>query len=107
MILRIPSPFTQPLITSSPDATLLGTDSPVRAAVSTKDSPSRTVPSTGIFSPALTRIVSPTLTSSGSTSLTEPSSETRLANSGAMLIRSEMDCLDLATATLWKSSPTW
>ena len=60
-----PSAFTQPLMTSSPGRTVRGRLSPVRAAVFRVDSPVRTTPSSGIFSPGLTTMVAPMGTSSG------------------------------------------
>ena len=94
---NIPSPLTHPLMTSSPAETLRGTDSPVRAAVSTNDSPSVTTPSSGIFSPALITMISPIFTSSGSTSFI-PSGVSRFAYSGAILIISAIEALDFPTA---------
>ena len=64
---RVPLPLTQPLMISSPTTAFLGTDSPVRAAVSMRDSPSTTTPSRGILSPGFTTMMVPTSTSSGST----------------------------------------
>ena len=64
---NVPLPLTQPLIISSPATALLGTDSPVNAAVSIMDSPSTTIPSSGIRSPGFITITVPISTSSGST----------------------------------------
>ena len=58
-------------------------------------------------SPGRIRITLPGSTSSGSTSSTVPSSASRFADSGAMLIISAIDCRDLPTAQLWNSSPIW
>ena len=68
-----PLRFTHPLITSSPGCTSRGSDSPVSAAVSTVELPSKTTPSRGIFSPALTTITWPMATWSGSTCTSSPS----------------------------------
>ena len=68
-----PLRLMQPLTASPPGPRSRGTDSPVRAAVSTVVSPDSTVPSSGIFSPALTTITSPMATSSGSTCTSVPS----------------------------------
>ena len=83
-------PFTQPLIISSPADAFLGTDSPVSAAVSIRDSPSATTPSRGILSPGLITIMLPISTSSGSTCSNFPSTS-RLAYSGQISIISDMD----------------
>ena len=96
-IFSVPLPLTQPLIISSPSDALLGTDSPVSAAVSINDSPSIATPSRGILSPGFTTIIVPTSTSSGSTVTNFPSSST-FAYSGQMSIISVMDCLDFPTA---------
>ena len=93
---NVPLPFTQPLMISSPAFALLGTDSPVSAAVSIRDSPSTTIPSKGIRSPGFTTIMLPTSTSSGSTCFKTPSSSI-LAYSGQMSIISEMDWRDFPT----------
>ena len=55
--------LTQPEMISSPSRTSRGTDSPVRAAVSSCEVPAITTPSSGTRSPANTRISSPTATS--------------------------------------------
>ena len=73
-IFNKPSPLMQPEITSSPTLTVLGTDSPVKAAVFTKLSPLFTIPSTGIFSPGLMTRILPISTSSGSIISIVPSS---------------------------------
>ena len=96
----------QPARASAPGATSRGSDSPVRAAVFTEDTPSTTVPSRGIFSPGRTWMMSPGATSSGST-VSVPPWRSTWALSGRMSIRSEMDRRDLSTAQLWNSSPTW
>ena len=82
--------LTQPEMTSAPGSTWRGTDSPVRAAVSSWETPSVTTPSIGTRSPGLTTIVSPTATSAGSTSTSPPSFST-LAYSGTMSIMAAMD----------------
>ncbi len=56
-----------PAIRVSPIRVLRGTDSPVRAEVSRREWPDRTSPSSGTFSPGLTKMISPTLTCSGGT----------------------------------------
>ena len=63
----------QPLITSSSAEMVRGTDSPVRADVSTLEFPSSIIPSIGILSPGFTMIVVPISTSSGSTETISPS----------------------------------
>ena len=55
--------LTQPEMISSSSRTSRGTDSPVRAAVSSWDVPDSTTPSSGTRSPAFTTISSPTATS--------------------------------------------
>ena len=65
LTLNVSAMFTHPLSTSSPTFTVLGTDSPVNAAVLSVDSPSATVPSMGTFSPFLIIISVPMLTFSG------------------------------------------
>ena len=95
----------QPDRASSPLRMLLGTDSPVSALVSSMDSPSTTMPSSGIFSPGFTTMISPTATLSGETTCNTPFRLT-VAESGQMSIRSEMDFLERFTASDWKNSPT-
>ena len=90
---------------SSPALTFLGTDSPVKAAVSTNDSPSTTTPSRGTFSPGLITIILPTSTSSGST-CSNPFSVAIFAYSGHISIISVIVFLDLPTAYAWNNSPT-
>ena len=63
---RRPSRLTVPLCTSEPSETPSGSDSPVIAAVSTRDVPESTTPSSGMRSPGFTSISVPTATSSGS-----------------------------------------
>ena len=87
--LRTPLPFTQPLITSSPSCTDLGTLSPVRAEVSSMELPDITTPSIGMRSPALMTITVPISTSSGSVSFC-PSAVSTFAYSGQISIRSDM-----------------
>ncbi len=62
----------QPLNSSLPIVTSLGSDSPVSADVSSIEFPSTTIPSSGTFSPAFTTIISPISTSSGDTVITSP-----------------------------------
>ena len=62
-----------PLSISFSSFIFLGTDSPVNADVSIKDSPSNIIPSSGIFSPGFTIISSPTQISLGDTLLIPPS----------------------------------
>ena len=64
-------------ITSSPSRLVTGMDSPVIIDSSTADSPERTRPSTGIFSPGLTTTTSPICTSSTGTSTSSPPRTTR------------------------------
>ena len=97
LTLSIPSPFTHPDMISSPSETLLGTDSPVRADVSIKDSPSITTPSSGTLSPGLTTTILPISTSSGSTSSVSSPLSTK-ADSGAIAIISVIEALDCPTA---------
>ncbi|OPY28352.1 MAG: hypothetical protein A4E28_01609 [Methanocella sp. PtaU1.Bin125] len=66
-ISMVPISLIVPVKTWSPGLLLTGTDSPVIDAWFTWASPLATVPSTGIFSPALTITTSPGLTSSGAT----------------------------------------
>ena len=82
---------------SSPAAILRGRDSPVSAAVSSVELPSRTVPSRGTRSPGFTTMTEPTGTSSGST-VSKPFSVSRLAVSGRMSINAAMEVRDLPTA---------
>ena len=58
-----PSLFILPLYTLAPSFTLLGTDSPVSAEVSSIALPETTIPSKGIISPAFTSMIFPTSTS--------------------------------------------
>ena len=96
--------MTTPDKTSSPTSTLLGTDSPVKLAVSNILFPLITLPSNGTFSPTLTTIVSPTCTSSGVTWIIW-SSITIVAYSLLISIKEEIDDLVLLTAYPWKISP--
>ena len=73
-----PSSLMQPLMTSSPALTRRGRLSPVNATVLRLDWPSTTTPSSGTFSPGLTRMVEPMATESGLTRC-KPSDCTRLA----------------------------
>ena len=97
--------FMKPERTSSSTLTLLSTDSPVRAEVSTIEEPSITIPSRGTLSPGLTTIMSPISTSSGSTtSISFPIF--KFAMSGLISINDEIDFLDLPTAIPCKNTPT-
>ena len=71
-----PLSFIDPLNTSSFSFASTGTDSPVKALVSSIVVPSIIVPSNGIFSPGFTTIISPIFTSSGSTFSSFPSLKT-------------------------------
>ena len=73
LILSTPLRLMQPLMTSSPTLTDLGTLSPVSALVLRVESPRATTPSIGTFSPGLTTISVPISTSSGSTFSSLPS----------------------------------
>ena len=95
--LSVPLPFTHPLTISSPALALLGTDSPVSAAVSSMEFPSIITPSRGTFSPGLITMILPISTSSGSTCFNSPFSSI-LAYSGHISIISDMDWRDLPTA---------
>ncbi len=70
---RSPLLFMEPDSTSLPSSTSRGSDSPVRAEVSSEERPSTTLPSRGIFSPGFTTIKSPMATSSGVTRRIPPS----------------------------------
>ena len=95
----------KPESTSSSTFTLLSTDSPVSADVSTIEEPSITIPSRGTLSPGLTTIMSPISTSSGSTtSISFPIF--KLATSGLISINDEIDFLDLPTAIPCKNTPS-
>ena len=96
--------FTQPLITLSPAATSVGSDSPVRAVVFIDETPSSTMPSSGIFSPGFTTIISPCFTSSGDTVMI-PFSVSRFALSGRMSISAVIDFLLRSVAICSNSSP--
>ena len=93
-----------PEMTVSPSATSTGRLSPVSAAVLTLPLPSRTTPSSGIFSPGRTTRVSPSATSSGSSSTSSPSRRTR-AMSGRMSMSAAMERRLRPTATDWNHSP--
>ena len=94
---KSPLRLIEPLTISSPSITSTGTLSPVRALVSRLELPFTTTPSSGTFSPGLTRMISPISTSSGSTCSSFPS-RTTLAKSGLMSIRLVMDLLERFTA---------
>ena len=96
-IVKSPFLLITPLKILSPLPTSLGTLSPVNAAVSTMELPSITLPSNGTFSPGFTTIISPMLTSSGSTFLMSPFIF-KLAKSGLISIRAEIDFLERLTA---------
>ena len=103
---RVDSPLTLPLRILSPFFTFTGTDSPVRALVSMKPSPSMISPSRATFSPAFTMKTSEISTSSGSTSFHSPSTFTLTLS----VLRSNsfpMDSLLFSVALCWKYSPTW
>jgi len=72
-----PVPFTVAPTTRSPACLALGIGSPVTIDSSIALDPSIITPSTGIFSPGLTRRRSPTATLSSAISLSTPSSPTR------------------------------
>ena len=77
-----PSTLRVPPMTRSPGPFSTGSDSPVTIDSSTDARPARTLPSTGIASPGLTRSRSPTATSARGTSRSTPS-RTRRAIRGA------------------------
>ncbi|MNC85477.1 hypothetical protein D3C83_10770 [compost metagenome] len=78
-----PLPFTVAPVTRAPASLATGTGSPVIMDSSTRLAPSRTVPSTGTFSPGFTRRWSPTLTASSGTCSSVPSPRRRQARLGA------------------------
>ena len=67
LIFKTPLVLIKPAKISSPSKTSLGTDSPVRADVSTKLFPFIIIPSKGTLSPGLITIISSKFTSSGET----------------------------------------
>ena len=81
--LVIPAALTLPVLlmvpptTAAPSAFCTGTGSPVIIDSSTKDEPSTTSPSTGIFSPGRTWTRSPARTSASATSTVSPARTTR------------------------------
>ncbi len=81
---RPPVPLIVAPMTSSPGPFSAGSGSPVTIDSSTLLFPSRTTPSTGIFSPGRTRSLSPLFTSSRDTSSSLPSSRMRRALFAAM-----------------------
>ena len=78
-IISEPVPFTVAPVTRSPRRFSTGIGSPVIMDSSRPLLPSKTIPSTGIFSPGLTRSRSPGLTRSSGTSRSDPSSATKRA----------------------------
>ena len=74
-----PVMLMQPEMTSAPASTWRGTDSPVRAAVSSCVEPSVMTPSMGTRSPGFTTMTVPTATSSGSTCSSSPPTPSTLA----------------------------
>ena len=100
-----PERFTPPDNSSSPAFISLGTGSPFKLFKSTALSPVSTRQSTGIFSPALIRILSPVLSSSGETTV-RFSPFTSVAVSLLSSISFEMELREEPTATLCNSSPS-
>ena len=101
---RLPVPLTVAPIRVSPSFFSIGIDSPVTIDSFTALLPLVTMPSTGIFSPGLTRKISPGLTSSRAISSSCPSSRTILAVFGASPSNS------LIAALVWlraRNSSTW
>ncbi len=96
--------FTEPAITRSPGSLVTGMDSPVSRDSSMETRPSRTSPSTGTFSPGLTRNRSPRRIKSRATSSSDPSSRTRRADLGARLSRALIAPLVRSRA---RNSSTW
>ncbi len=76
-ITKVPATLIVPPITLSPADLRTGIDSPVTIDSSTVLRPSMTSPSTGTFSPGLTRSRSPTTTAASGTSSSLPSGLTR------------------------------
>ena len=98
------SVFTNPLRTSSPSETCLGTGSPVMALVSMKLSPDSMTPSIGTISPGLITMVSPTCTVSVLTDVSIPSRMTVVYGTFSPM-RALTDDRDLMTARSSKNSP--
>ena len=82
-ITSVPVPFTVAPVTRAPFAFSTGIGSPLIMDSSTLLAPSRTTPSTGIFSPGRTRRRSPGFTWSSGTSISVPSSRISRAVFGA------------------------
>ncbi len=74
---KVPVLLSVAPITPSPGRFSTGRLSPVSMDSSTAETPSRTIPSTGIFSPGRTTTRSPIRTSSSGTSVSSPSRTTR------------------------------
>ena len=87
---KAPARLTVPPITFAPGSLVTGMGSPVMVDSSTEPEPSRTVPSTGTFSPGRTRKLSPTRMASIATSSSLPSRPTRRAVRGARPISALM-----------------
>ena len=82
-ITKLPVPLTVAPVTTSPGDFSTGIGSPVTIDSSTELVPSRTIPSTGTFSPGRTRSLSPTATRSRGMSSSVPSSRITRAILGA------------------------
>ena len=101
---RLPVPFTVAPISLSPVPFSTGIGSPVTIDSSTALIPLVTDPSTGIFSPGLTRRISPVTTCSSGISSSLPSARTMRARFGARPSNS------LIAALVWlraRNSSTW
>ncbi len=101
-----PALFTVADTTLSPACFSTGTLSPVMAASSTLELPSRTVPSTGTRLPGFTRKISPLWSSSVGTSISVPSSAKRMAVFGDRSISLVMASLVLPLERLSRYFPT-
>jgi hypothetical protein len=99
-----PVPLIVPPTTRSPDCFSTGIGSPLTIDSSTALLPSRTMPSTGIFSPGRTRTRSRTRISSSATELVLPSGSTRIAVFGARSSSARIESPLLRRA---RSSSTW
>ena len=104
LIFSKPEVFTQPESTSVPTSTFIGTGSPVTAEVSKRLSPSTTMPSNGILSPALTSSTSPGFASFAGITLTS-SPVTKFTTSGLRSMASIIWLRLRSTATSSKNSP--
>ena len=104
LIRSVPLILMQPDSTSSPTVTSRGNDSPVNAEVLRPELPSITMPSSGILSPARTKIISPTCTFSQSVSIISPFFS-RFALSGRISVRAAMELLLRPIASSSKNSP--